>query len=203
MAAAQRYAERGLAVYEELESPYGRIQSLLTLGGLAVAQGDWPSARPYFEQALTASRALGYLSGEADSHYRLGQVATALGESARAADHFRQALRLAAAIQEAPLILDALAAAAILLAEQPSPETASLLAWLLDQPELDAQRRGELAARLARQPAPIRAALNCRKPPGWPSRSSTASTSSTLRPLSLLIIVGRGYNAPVRDKVSG
>jgi predicted ATPase/DNA-binding SARP family transcriptional activator len=166
MAAAQRYAERGLAVYEELESPYGRIQSLLTLGGLAVAQGDWPSARPYFEQALTASRALGYLSGEADSHYRLGQVATALGESARAADHFRQALRLAAAIQEAPLILDALAAAAILLAEQPSPETASLLAWLLDQPELDAQRRGELAARLARQPAPIRAALNLQEAAG-------------------------------------
>jgi hypothetical protein len=27
---------------------------------------------------------------------------------------------------------------------QPSPETAGLLAWLLDQPELDAQRRGEL-----------------------------------------------------------
>jgi len=166
MAAAQRYAERGLAVYEELESPYGRIQSLLTLGGLAVAQDDCPRARPYFEQALTASRALGFLSGEADSHYRLGQVATALGEPSRAADHFRQALRLAAAIQEAPLILDALAAAAVLLAEQPSPETAALLAWLLDQPELDAQRRRVLAAQLAGQPAAARVALNLNEAAG-------------------------------------
>lgn len=166
MAAAQRYAERGLAVYEELESPYGRIQSLLTLGGLAVAQDDCPRARPYFEQALTASRALGFLSGEADSHYRLGQVATALGEPSRAADHFRQALRLAAAIQEAPLILDALAAAAVLLADQPSPETAALLAWLLDQPELDAQRRRVLAAQLAGQPAAARVALNLNEAAG-------------------------------------
>jgi tetratricopeptide (TPR) repeat protein len=166
MAAAQHYAERGLAVYEALDSPYGRIQSLLTLGGLAVAQGDCPRARPYFEQALTASRALGFLSGEADSHYRLGQVATAQGEISRAADHFRQALRLAAAIQEAPLILDALAAAAILLATQPSPETAGLLAWLLDQPELDAQRRGELVARLARLPAPTRVTLNLNEAAG-------------------------------------
>jgi predicted ATPase len=148
--AAQHYAARGLGVYEELDSPYGRIQGLLTLGGLTLAQGDAHRARPYFEQALAASRTIGFHSGEADSHYRLGQVATALGERSVAADHLRQALRLAAAVQEAPLIIDALCATVALLATQPSPDSAGLMRWLLARPELDDQRRSELAAQLPR-----------------------------------------------------
>lgn len=146
---AQQYAARGLAVYEELDSAYGRIQGLLTLGGLVVVEGDARKARPYFEQALTASRAIGFLSGEADSHYRLGQAATALGEEASAAEHLRQALRLAASVQEAPLILDALHAASVLLARQQTSQVARLLRWLLARPELDEQRRGEIARLLA------------------------------------------------------
>ena len=144
--AAQAYAARGLAVYEELDSPYGRVQGLLTLGGLAVAQGNHAAARSDFERALAASREIGLRSGEADSHFRLGQVATALGERDIAATHLRQALQIASAVQEAPLLLDALHTTALLLARHASPELARLVGWLLRQLALDEHRRRELAA---------------------------------------------------------
>jgi len=144
--AARQYAERGLHVYEKLDSVYGRIQGLLTLGGLAVAQRDYPGAEPTFAHALALSQSIGFRSGEADSHYRLGQVATALGDECIAASHLRQAVRIAAAAQEAPVLLDALCATAHLLALHPLPDAAPLVAWLLTRPDLGEQRRNELAA---------------------------------------------------------
>jgi predicted ATPase/DNA-binding SARP family transcriptional activator len=145
-AAARHYAERGLRVYEELDSVYGRIQGLLTLGGLAVAQGDYPGAQPAFARALALSQSISFRSGEADSHYRLGQVATALGKEEAAASHLRQAVRIAAAAQEAPVLLDALCATAHLLAQHPLLDAAPLVGWLLARPDLGEQRRKLVAA---------------------------------------------------------
>ncbi len=145
-AAARHYAERGLRVYEELGSVYGRIQGLLTLGGLAVAQGDYAEAEPALARALALSQSISFRSGEADSHYRLGQVATALGEEEVAARHLRQAVRIAAAAQEAPVLLDALCATAHLLARRQSPDAAPLIGWLLARPDLSGQRHDKLAA---------------------------------------------------------
>lgn len=145
-AAARHYAERGLRVYEELDSVYGRIQGLLTLGGLAVAQGDSLGAEPAFARALALSQSIGFRSGEADSHYRLGQTATVLGQADAAASHLRQAVRIAAAAQETPVLLDALCATARLLALQASPDVAPLIGWLLARPDVGEQRRSELAA---------------------------------------------------------
>lgn len=144
--AAQHYAERGLAVYEALDSIYGRIQGLLTLGGLALAQKEYLRSQPAFERALALSRSISLRTGEADSHYRLGEVALAQGDEDGAARHLRQALQLAAAMQEASLILDALYVTAILLARQPSPDGALLIGWLLARPDLGEPRRHELAA---------------------------------------------------------
>ncbi|MFN3980217.1 MAG: tetratricopeptide repeat protein, partial [Caldilinea sp.] len=145
-AVARHYAERGLRVYEELGSVYGHIQGLLTLGGLAVAQGDYAEAEPALARALALSQSINFRSGEADSHYRLGQVATALGEEEVAASHLRQAVRIAAAAQEAPVLLDALYATAHLLARRQSPDAAPLIGWLLARPDLSGQRHDKLAA---------------------------------------------------------
>ena len=135
----------------ELDSPYGSIQSYLTLGGLAVIQGHHEEARPAFQQALELSQVSGFRSGEADSHGRLGQVALATGDEAEAAEHLRLALRLAVAIQEAPLIVDVLYTVAMLLSLRQSEQAAALMRWLRGQAELDAERRGELGKRRERR----------------------------------------------------
>lgn len=142
--AARQYAERGLHVYEKLDSVYGRIQGTLTLGGLALAQGDYPGAQPAFAHALALSQSISFRSGEADSHYRLGQVASAQGETNVAASHLRQAVRIAAAAQEAPVLLDALYATAQLLARHSAADAAPLIGWLLTRPDLGEQRHNAL-----------------------------------------------------------
>lgn len=147
--AARAYVTRGLAVYEDLDNPYGRVQGFLTLGGLTVAQGNHAAARSDFECALTVSREIGFLSGEADSHCRLGQVATALDEEAVAVEHLRLALRLATTTQEANLVFDVLYSIAGLLASRQTPQAGPLQSWLLAQPELDEQRQRVLVASMA------------------------------------------------------
>mgnify|MGYP001310968244 FL=1 len=111
-----------------------------------MAQRDYQGAEPAFARALALSQSISFHSGEADSHYRLGQVATALGDECVAASHLRQAVRIAAAAQEAPVLLDALCATAHLLALHPQPDAAPLVGWLLTRPDLGEQRRNELAA---------------------------------------------------------
>jgi tetratricopeptide (TPR) repeat protein len=149
LAAGQHYAERGLAVYEALDSIYGRIQGLLTLGGLALAQKEYLRSQPAFERALALSRSISLRTGEADSHYRLGQVALAQGDEGRAASHLRQALQLATTMQEVSLIFDALYATVNLLVAHPSPAAVDLMRWLIDRKEIDDQRRSKLTALFA------------------------------------------------------
>ena len=145
---AKQYAEEGRAVYEALKSPYGRIQSLLTLGGLALAQEQYDEAVSAFTAALDASQAIGFRTGEADSHGRLGQTALAMGDDERAVDHLRQGLALAIAAEEAPLINDLLYSVATLAAKRRSTTAAGLIRWCLDQAEGDPQRRKTLVVYL-------------------------------------------------------
>ncbi|NJN81704.1 MAG: tetratricopeptide repeat protein [Caldilineaceae bacterium] len=56
---ARMYVERGQEVYAALDSPYGLIQSLLTLGGLAMIQGRYDEAKPAFLRSLEASQEIG------------------------------------------------------------------------------------------------------------------------------------------------
>lgn len=73
-------------------------------------------------------------------------MATALQEEEVAASHLRQALRIAAAAQEAPVLLDALCAVVHLLALHPQPDAVLVVDWLLARPNLGEQRRNDLVA---------------------------------------------------------
>jgi tetratricopeptide (TPR) repeat protein len=147
-ASAQEYIVRSLAVYEELEDPYGIIQGWLTLGGLAYSLAQYSDAAAYYQRALDASGALGFRSGEAECHCRLGQIASAQQQPGAAVAHLQVALRLTTEIQEAPLLLDTLYTIAELYQGFPAA-AAPLAAWLLAQPELDLPRRDAMTELLA------------------------------------------------------
>lgn len=146
--AAQEFIARSLAVYEEMEDPYGVIQGRLTLGGLAYSLARYDDAAAHYRRALDASIVLGFRSGEAESHCRLGQIAAAQHQSSEAVIHLQVALRLITEIQEAPLLLDTLYTVATLYTLFPQA-AAPLAMWLSAQPELDDPRRLAMSAMLA------------------------------------------------------
>lgn len=158
--AAQEFITRSLAVYQEMEDPYGVIQGWLTLGGLACSLTQYDDAAAHYRRALDASVALGFRSGEAESHCRLGQIAAAQHQPRKAVIHLQVALRLTTAIQEAPLLLDTLYTVTMLYTAFPQA-AAPLAKWLSAQPELDDPRRlainemlAAIAAETAIAPAP-------------------------------------------------
>lgn len=146
--AAQGFITRSLAVYQEMEDPYGVIQGWLTLGGLACSLAQYDDAAAHYRRALDASLVLGFRSGEAESHCRLGQIAAAQQQPREAVTHLQVALRLTTAIQEAPLLLDTLYTVATLYTASPQA-AAPLAGWLSAQPELDDPRRLAMSAMLA------------------------------------------------------
>jgi len=146
-AAAQEFIARSLAVYQELDDPYGVIQGWLTLGGLAYSLAQYGDAAAHYRRALDASRTLGFRSGEAECYCRLGQIAAAQEQPNEAVAHLQVALRLTTEMQEAPLLLDTLYTVAMLYQASPQP-AAPLATWLLAQPELDTARRGAMTALL-------------------------------------------------------
>lgn len=144
------YGRRSQGKYEVLGDRYGIIQACLTLGELSRQMGNYEEGRAFCEQAVLVSREIGHRSGEGEGRYRLGQIALALNDLALAKDYQFAALELAAAIQETPLLLDALFEMVnIFLKGAEKNEAALALVWLRRRHNAGSRRLQQIEELLA------------------------------------------------------
>jgi tetratricopeptide (TPR) repeat protein len=118
--AAEQYARRSLAAYQEIGAAPGVAKVSNNLGAIAFRRGRYAQARTHYERALAAAEQATTGPGSIGRAYAwagLGRIATALGETAVAAAHFARALRQAQRRKAIGLILDLLPGTAVYLAE--------------------------------------------------------------------------------------
>lgn len=89
----RKWVETGLRADADAPPPL-RAEALNGAGRLAVAQGDFESARTFFEQSLALRRRLDDGRGAAGLLYQLGFVLTSVGDYRRAAPLYEESLAL-------------------------------------------------------------------------------------------------------------
>lgn len=151
---ALNYCQRSQEIYEALGDQYGVIQASLTQGELNRQLGKYAEAQSFCQQAIRISQDIGHSSGEADGYYRLGQIALSVGDKTLALHHEYTGLKLAAAIQENPLVLDCLYEIGTIFARfGPQDEALAILNWLNERAEPGSSRQKKITALLAELPA--------------------------------------------------
>jgi predicted ATPase/DNA-binding SARP family transcriptional activator len=90
----REYLTKALARKEAVAPTPERAKALRGAGALALAQGDYASARPLLEESLTILQASGDRQGIAASLYRLGQIARVQGDNEAARLFFEESRTL-------------------------------------------------------------------------------------------------------------
>jgi predicted ATPase/DNA-binding XRE family transcriptional regulator len=90
--AARDCYERSLVVFRSIGDPWGIAHALTGLGGLAMHERDYTTARALMEEGLALRRAVNNPGAIATSLTSLGQLARLEGDDARATTYLREGL---------------------------------------------------------------------------------------------------------------
>ncbi|HYN88294.1 MAG TPA: hypothetical protein VER55_07180, partial [Ardenticatenaceae bacterium] len=126
-AAALRYGQEGLALFQALGQPYGIASVLNYLGDVARARGDWTAAAASYEASLPLMRRSGVRSDLPALLHNLGYAALATGNAARSAALFAESLALHRIMGNRAGIVESLYGFAAVAASQGSPVQAARL----------------------------------------------------------------------------
>ena len=91
---ARRWANEGLRLAEELNSPADITLAHNILGAAHLRDGNYEKAKEHFEKCLQRAEALEHLPGMATSFYNLGLVACQRGSYSEALEYYQKALDL-------------------------------------------------------------------------------------------------------------
>ncbi|WP_427887220.1 AfsR/SARP family transcriptional regulator [Kribbella sp. GL6] len=93
--AMQRDSRRSLAIFDELDDDWGRLQATYALIVAAEISGDYPTATAYLEDAVRHAKDLGLWTEVSFRTAGLGRIAMLTGDYARADELHEQARQLA------------------------------------------------------------------------------------------------------------
>jgi non-specific serine/threonine protein kinase len=113
--AATRLIEDNLALFTRRHDPWGIVESMCHLGGIAISRGDYVRAASLLEQGLALLEPIGATRGRQSALLDLGRVALAQGDAERARNLIGESLRLcrdAGMMRQIALCLYALASVA-------------------------------------------------------------------------------------------
>jgi predicted ATPase/DNA-binding SARP family transcriptional activator len=91
---AIQYHLPNVALWRELDSPFGLTGALTNLGVALLEIGEYVAARQAFEECRDIEQSLGYQRGVATDIHNLGETAYKMGEYATAREHFSESLRI-------------------------------------------------------------------------------------------------------------
>jgi tetratricopeptide (TPR) repeat protein len=91
---AIEYHLPNVALWRELDSPFGLTGALTNLGVALLEIGEYVAARQAFEECRDIEQSLGYQRGVATDIHNLGETAYKMGEYATAREHFSESLRI-------------------------------------------------------------------------------------------------------------
>jgi len=91
---AIQYHLPNVALWRELDRPFGLAGALTNLGVALLEIGEYVAARQAFEECRDIEQSLGYQRGVATDIHNLGETAFKLGEYANARELFRESLRI-------------------------------------------------------------------------------------------------------------
>jgi predicted ATPase/DNA-binding SARP family transcriptional activator len=91
---AIQYHLPNVALWRELDSPFGLAGALTNLGVALLEIGDYVAARQAFEECRDIEQSLGYQRGVATDIHNLGETAYKMGEYATAREHLSESLRI-------------------------------------------------------------------------------------------------------------
>ena len=94
-AESKHLAEAGVKLGIEINNKWSSGFSLLTLGQLAIKDGDFTLAKGYFTRLLENTRESNYFWASGGSLKYLGEIAILTGDTADAWEHLSQSLRIA------------------------------------------------------------------------------------------------------------
>ncbi len=149
-ARAAHYQQEALALFREVGDLWGEAIACNNLGQIVLAQGEMMTAQVYFQEGIALYRQLGIKTGLAHTLSNLGQASLRLGDTPAAARSLAEALSLAAELGDRPIILEGLARAAVLWAQEcPGVRPLVVLAFSRQQPEMLQETREEIAPHFA------------------------------------------------------
>jgi predicted ATPase/DNA-binding SARP family transcriptional activator len=91
---AIQYHLPNVALWRELDSPFGLTGALTNLGVALLEIGEYVAARQAFEECRDIEQSLGYQRGVATDIHNLGETAYKMGEYATAREHLSESLRI-------------------------------------------------------------------------------------------------------------
>ncbi len=120
---ARTLLEEALALVRDIGDKRGAAMSLLSLGDLALEQGEITSAQSLLEEALRSFKELGEMQGIANTLLLLGELATTQGNYMSAHDLYEESLALAnePIIQDPQMLAAGLEGLAEVVAAQGEP----------------------------------------------------------------------------------
>jgi tetratricopeptide (TPR) repeat protein len=136
------YQREAQALLQGAGAPGAEAVLLNNMGEVARAMGDYALAQRYYQQSGERSAALDDLLSVQVASLNLGHTAAALGDDAEARARFHEALRLAREMNVVPVLLDALAGLAGVLARTSQVEQAlEILGAIHRHPSLTSETR--------------------------------------------------------------
>jgi tetratricopeptide (TPR) repeat protein len=152
LAEARRLQRECLARRRKLGHLWGIGTSLNNLGYFAYLDQEYAEARQLLQEGLAIQREIGDQYHIANCLNNLGIVASAAGDYREASNFFSEALKLALEVGALPLVLEALAETAMLLAASETNEreqVAEFLSFVQQHPATDKPTRQKVEQRLA------------------------------------------------------
>lgn len=144
-ARAAHYQQKALALFQEVGDLWGVAIACNNLGQIVLAQGQLLQAQLHFQEGIALYRQLGIKTGLAHTLSNLGQVRAQLGDTTAAAQSLVEALSLAEELGDRPILLEGLARAAVLWAQEcPGVRPLVVLAFSRQQPEMLQETREEV-----------------------------------------------------------